>query len=783
MTFSTPALQWSILDSTKYRTVDLALDLKLPHSLNQHCISNFNELIAFKSSNLSYSIKTITNVPLWDISSAGVLALGFNPHNQLIVTLQDGKWNVYSDYNGRFKQFKLPIDCQFKNVKFSANGSFMATTQDNEFIHVQSDTKFKIFNQFQGKSIINWWFNEDSSASGNQLTIVQTSEGIHVLDTEEILKFDKEDIMFLDITPNLKFIAIVTNGNKLSILDRQLSSLVTHDILNLQNLNDMKWCGNDALTLAFNDHLEIYGPTPNKFLTIYPPNLNPLISNTNNGIYVLTSSSLQYISKVPESIENVFKLGSTHPSSILLDTLELFERKDPNLNKNLKLINDSMTLAVDTCIRAAAEEFNPFWQRKLLRAASFGKSFLEFYNSNEFVETCSIIQVLNNLRSPEISIFLTFEEFQSLGVDQLINILLLRNFHSLSIEICKKLIHPNFKILTHWAQSKIQMNDDLTDDELLEIITGKLQGKSVSWIEIARFAHVEGRNYLAKKLILNEGDIWSKTKLLIDMNEPQLALAKSCEFFNIDPIIFILLNIKQDLSLIEFYKVLNQSMLSQEVWKVYLSVFFNPKELTDFYYQNEDYTSLILNGVEVPNKLNFQKLISFAKSSTDDDIKMKPILHALEAKLVSIECQSQLLEKYPSIEIGEPIITTIQKLQTLDFSMAISTAKKCKVPNIEFCQIYLDTISINSNDEALVNLLEFSTSTNIGKSLSAEEYYSQLVNLGFKRHASMYIPYFKSDPRFKLKAFIACGLYQEGINLAKDLNDDEVVLALTQLLH
>lgn len=775
MTFSSPALQWSILDSTKYRTVDLSLEMAIQWGSSGAITSRFMELIAWKTSHSLFSISTTAGTPLWDIPSSGVLALGFTPLNQVITVLDSAKWNVYSDYNGRFKQFRLPtaLEIQLKQVKFSSNGNFMALTSNNDFIHIKSDTDYQILSN--SELVNNWWFNEDSSF--NHLTLIQTENELCILDTDLQLKLSS-DVLFLDISPNLKLIAVVTIDNKLTILDSQLKQIVSHDV-QIQNLTALKWCGSDSITLAFNDHLEIYGPSQNKYLTIYPPNMNPIISTSINGVFVLTSTSLQYISKVPEPIENVFNLGSTHPAAILLDTFDLFERKDPNLNKNLKLINDSMTLAVDTCIRAAAQEFNPFWQRKLLRAASFGKSFLEFYNPLEFTETCSIIQVLNNLRSPEVGIFLNFDEFQSLGVDHLIDILLLRNLHSLAIEISHKLNSPNFKILTHWAQATIQNHQDSTDDVLLDLITGKIMDKSVSWIDIAKFAHIEGRNYLAKKLVLKENDIKSKCELLINMNEPLLALANSCEMFNIDPIIFILLNIKQEMSLIEFYKVLNQSKLSQEVWKVYLSGYFSAKELNDFYYQNEDYINLILDGVEDFEKLNYQKLISYAKSSTDD--KMKPILHSLELKLQCTEIQTQLLEKYPSISIGEPIIVTIQKLQKIDFQLSLAIAKKCKVPNGEFTQAYLDTISNSTSDEELSNLLEFSN-TNIGKSIKPEEYYSKLIQFGFKRHASMYILQFKSDQRFQLKAMIICGLHQEALTLANALNEDEIAHAVKQLI-
>lgn len=65
-------------------------------------------------------------------------------------------------------------------------------------------------------------------------------------------------------------------------------------------------------------------------------------------------------------------------------------------------------MAVDTCIEAAAYEFDHQLQKQLMRAASFGKCFLDSYPAEKFVNMCRILRVLNAIREPGVGIFLTY---------------------------------------------------------------------------------------------------------------------------------------------------------------------------------------------------------------------------------------------------------------------------------------------------------------------------------------------------------------------------------------
>ena len=89
----------------------------------------------------------------------------------------------------------------------------------------------------------------------------------------------------------------------------------------------------------------------------------------------------------------------------------LTKRESPKADENIRTIRHDLMDAVSTCIDAAGNEFDPSLQRALLRAASFGKSFLESYSADRFVDMCRSIRILNAVRDKQIGIPLTYKQY------------------------------------------------------------------------------------------------------------------------------------------------------------------------------------------------------------------------------------------------------------------------------------------------------------------------------------------------------------------------------------
>jgi len=77
----------------------------------------------------------------------------------------------------------------------------------------------------------------------------------------------------------------------------------------------------------------------------------------------------------------IFKPGSTSPSAILYDAWESFTRKSPKADESIRSIRPELAKAVDECIDAAGQEWEPHWQRRLLNVRQFFASCSTCQNS------------------------------------------------------------------------------------------------------------------------------------------------------------------------------------------------------------------------------------------------------------------------------------------------------------------------------------------------------------------------------------------------------------------
>lgn len=81
-------------------------------------------------------------------------------------------------------------------------------------------------------------------------------------------------------------------------------------------------------------------------------------------VFGTVSMALMIFSLV--STTSIFRPGSTSPSAILFDAWESFTGRSPKADENIRSIRPELAKAVDECIDAAGQEWEPHWQRRLL---------------------------------------------------------------------------------------------------------------------------------------------------------------------------------------------------------------------------------------------------------------------------------------------------------------------------------------------------------------------------------------------------------------------------------
>lgn len=327
----------------------------------------------------------------------------------------------------------------------------------------------------------------------------------------------------------------------------------------------------------------------------------------------------------------------------------------PKADENIQRIRSGLPAAVDTCIKAAGHEFDVHWQKRLLKAASFGKSVLELYNSDEFVEMTEKLRVLTAVRDFQVGLPLSYEQYLRLTPEGLIERLISRHEYMLAIRVSEYLGIPADRIYVHWASQKVRVST-VDDEAVCKLIVQRLDGKpGISFETIAQAAYDEGRSHLATQLLNHEPRAGKQVPLLLNMEEDEVALDKAIESGDDDLVNYVLLHLKSKLPLASFFRTINSRPMASALVET-AARDEDTELLKDLFYQDDR----PIDGSNV--------LLSEALRETEPERKTEK-LH-LATRLLSDS-------KDPTVVLHQKLISEAAQLlktqQTLDKDLADHT--------------------------------------------------------------------------------------------------------------
>ncbi|CAI4053187.1 hypothetical protein N7582_005661 [Saccharomyces uvarum] len=379
--------------------------------------------------------------------------------------------------------------------------------------------------------------------------------------------------------------------NKLQIFKDPTRVLMEHDLESTPD--DICWCGNDTIACSFEDEINLYGPDGLYVTFWYPYNVTNLRAEI-DGLKVITTEKIYFLSRVQQQTSNIFRIGSTEPGAMLLDSFSLLEDHAPKAIEILK--NFDLKRGVLDCITAAVDEFEPKLQKTLLNAASFGKASLHYksFDAGIFVDACKIIRLLNCFRS--FGIFLTAEEYKNISLKGVVDRLLAYHKYYECIRICKMADKPILLgyVFTEWAKDKIKDSPDMEDDELLETIKSRLDFvgdmDTIQMIAISNVAYLEGRFKLSRDLALLEKNEEAKIEQLFELDDDSLALKECIQVQNPSLTVSLLVALSKKLTNSQLTKLLILDMSNNPLYIYYMR---NDKAyLYDFYRQTDRFIDL-----------------------------------------------------------------------------------------------------------------------------------------------------------------------------------------------
>ncbi|NXH18219.1 VPS16 protein, partial [Bucco capensis] len=316
-----------------------------------------------------------------------------------------------------------------------------------------------------------------------------------------------------------------------------------------------------------------------------------------DGVRILCRTSHEFLHEIPEASQEIFKIASMAPGALLLEAQKEYEKESQKADEYLREIKDQKLLpeAVSQCIEAAGYEHEPDTQKSLLRAASFGKCFIDKFPPESFVHMCQDLRVLNAIRDYQIGIPLTFTQYKRLTIEVLLDRLVLRRLYPLAIRICEYLrlseIQGVSRILAHWACYKVQQKDK-SDEEVAQAINQKLgDTPGISYSEIAARAYDCGRTQLAIKLLEYEPRSGEQVPLLLKMRWSKLALSKAIESGDTDLVYTVVLHLKNELNRGTFFMTLQNQPVALSLYCQFCK-HQERETLKDLYNQDDNHQEL-----------------------------------------------------------------------------------------------------------------------------------------------------------------------------------------------
>ncbi|KAI0022045.1 Vps16, N-terminal region-domain-containing protein [Xylariomycetidae sp. FL0641] len=744
-----------------------------------------NKIVSYrpgKSSRPSIDIyscagKLLQSIP-WDKGS--IKGLGWSEDERLLVVTHEGTVRCYNDLQGEFTQFSLGREAEDFGVhscRFYDNG-MVALLTNNALVAVSSydEPRPKLLASSPEGRVHSWAIISPSfTLSRSVEVLLSIGQTIYVVDATdcEDRYLDIGPFSHISVSPSGKFIALyAANG---------LAHVITADFQNrLSEYNSrsqltpkyLEWCGNDAVVIAWDDEVNIIGPKSASASFVYEGRVHVIADH--DGVRLLSNDVCDFLQKVPDVTDEVFRYGTESPASVLLDAVAQLENQSPKADDNIQLIRPNLVEAVDSCVAAAGHEFNVHWQKQLLKAASFGKSVLDIYNSDDFVDMCETLRVLNAVRYYEIGLPISFDQYRRLTPEGLIQRLINRHEYLLALRIAGYLRLTTDRIYVHWASAKVRVGDE-DDETICRIIVDKLMGKpGISFEAIARAAYEEGRGRLATELLNHEPRGGRQVPLLLSMEEDEAALEKAIESGDSDLIFFVLLHLKKKLPLASFFRVINSRPAATALVESSAALENDNVLLKDLYYQDDrrvDGAGVFIREAlkQTDARTAMDKLALAAKllsDSRENNFEIQALKEASTLLRMQEALDRDLTDSFTGLSVNE----TLFKLIHLGYqNKAKKVQSEFKVPDRVAWWIRLRALVAKRDWHEIEEIAK-----NKKSPIGWEPFFNQILQAGNARLAAVFVPKCTNlEPGAAIEMYEKCGMRVRAAEEAVKARDAE----------
>ncbi|XP_069841442.1 vacuolar protein sorting-associated protein 16 homolog isoform X3 [Dendropsophus ebraccatus] len=593
--------------------------------------------------------------------------------------------------------------------------------------------------------------------------------------------------LHMSVSFNYKYLAVFTDSGYMwmgtSSLKEKLCD-VTSDIR--QQPKQMSWCIRPrskqvAVVVLWEKVILVAGPKEN---ILFPLDEETFIVPELDGVRLISHSAHEFLHEIPKATEEIFKIASMAPGALLMEAQKEYEKESQKADDYLREIKDEnlLPVAVAKCIEAAGYEHSTEMQKLLLKAASFGKCFLDSYSPSDFVTMCHDLRVLNAINDYQIGIPLTIVQYKQLTIPVLLDRLVLRRLYPLAVKICQHLKIPEFqgvsRILAHWACYKVQQKEK-SDEEVAQAINQKLGDTTgISYSEIASKACDCGRTELAIKLLEYEPKSEDQVPLLLKMKRSNLALGKAIESGDTDLVYTVVSYMKHEFNRGDFFMTLQNHPIALSLYRQFCK-HQEPETLKDLY--NQDDNHLELGNFHVRSSYYTEKSVegrvAELQNAVDEYSKAKNDLASkvTEDQIKLLRIQRSLQEKHDKSYLDLSLHDTISNL-ILDgmHKKAEQLYKEFRIPDKRYWWLKISALAEKEDWEELENF---------AKSKKSPVGYLPFVEICMKKRnkfeAKKYV--IRVNPEQRVKALLLIGDLDQAAEAAiEHKNENEMNMVLSK---
>ncbi|GCB80437.1 hypothetical protein scyTo_0017176, partial [Scyliorhinus torazame] len=494
-----------------------------------------------------------------------------------------------------------------------------------------------------------------------------------------------------------------------------------------------------------------------------------------DGVRIISSSSHEFLHEVPPACQDIFRIASMAPGALLLEAHKEYEKESQKSDEYLREIKEQNLLfeAVEQCIEAAGNEYEPEMQKSLLRAASFGKCFISNFPPDTFVKMARDLRVLNAIRDYTIGIPLSYPQYKQLTIEVLIDRLVLRRLYPLAINICKYMKISEFqgasRILAHWACYKVQQKEE-PDDNIARAINNKLgDTPGISYSEIAAKAYECGRTELAIKLLEYEPRSGEQVPLLLKMKRSQLALLKAIESGDTDLVYTVVTYLKNEMNRGDFFMTLQNQPVALSLYRQFCK-HQEPETLKDLFNQDDNHQELgnFYVRSSYSNETTIEGRVAALQNAVDEYNKAKNEFAAkiTEEQIKLVRCQFRLQKESAKTLLDLPLHETVSTLLLESkHKQAEQLYKDFKIPDKRFWWLKITALAKKEDWEELERF---------SKSKKSPIGYMPFVEICVKHHnkyeAKKYVA--KVSPEQKVKGYIMVGDLEQAVEAATERKNE-----------